>query len=331
MGMKAKPKDYRLVELRPDGRPAVRLLIYRTDGDKYIRLISRHVSLEDLTGDSLQEEALDEVDALLIWKCPYTVLNSLTNLKWIQTTSAGIDQILDYLRERPETIVTTTKGMSTELISNYVLMTMLAFQWRLPTLLQRQQDHLWELVPTQPLSGLTCALVGVGNIGGRIAQCVQELGMTVLGCKLRPQQVDHVDRMFEPDQLGEMLQLADFVVLTLPLTKETRGLIGATEFEMMKPGAYLIQVSRGGIVDEKALLNALESKQIAGAAVDVVEQEPLPHDHPLWDAPNVIVTPHVSGERVDHSDAVTQIFIHNLMAYPDVMRMQGLADTRLGY
>jgi len=326
-----KPKEYCLLEMQlPSGRD-LRLLIYHAHWPAFLRLLTGKIPFEDITANSFDREDHDQIDALVTWKCADFVLDSLTNLQWIQTTSAGIDQLMDQIRGRPEILVSTAKGIAPEPIASYVLLMMLAFQWDLPGILERQRQHLWKLCPIRLVSDTTCAVVGLGNVGRMVAQRAKELGMTVIGSRRRSEPVEHIDCLYSPEQLLGMLAMADFVVLTVPLTEETRRMIGAAEFEAMKPTARLIQVSRGGVLDEEALLHALQDGQIAGAAMDVFEEEPLPAEHPLWDEPHLIITAHQAAERGDYIEQVAEILLRNLKCYPDPGLMQGIANPERGY
>jgi len=331
MKAQIKPKKYRIVDLHLAGRSKLRLLIYHPLCQDYVRTLSSQVNLKDITGQSLEMEALDKVDVLLTWRCPESVLAALRNLKWVQTTSAGINQLLDYFRRRPDLIVTTTKGLQAEGVSSMALLMMLAFHWKLPALLERQKKHTWEKHHMEVISKSTCAVVGLGNIGRMVAAHAKHLGMRVVGLKRQKEPVENVDQICTQEQLHEMLGIADFVVLSLPLTEETRGMFGGAEFKAMKQSAYLIQVARGGIVDERALLSALNSGKIAGAAIDVFEEEPLPADNSLWDAPNIIITPHLAGVRGDYVEGASAALLHNLRVFPNKSLMKGLADAKKGY
>jgi phosphoglycerate dehydrogenase-like enzyme len=288
--------------------------------------------VEDRTGSALEAEPLDRVDVLVGWKFAPSLLPALRSLRWIQNTSAGIDHLLDYWREHPDLVVTTTKGLHAEPVSSAALLMMLACHWKLPLRLQRQREHVWhsEVMP-RVMSAATCAVIGLGAIGRRIAAHATELGMTVLGMSRHLAPVPSVQRLFAPEALHAMLAEADFVILALPLTERTRGMFGAAEFAAMRPSAYFINVARGGIVDEAALLHALRSGHIAGAAFDVFSEEPLPADHPLWDAPNLIVTPHMAGDRSDYVEGAAAIFAHNIEVFPDTARMRGLASRVEAY
>ena len=323
--------NYRLIEIQRQDKPALRMLIYHQHCRQFVESLARQFHIIDLTGSSLLQEDLASVEVLLTWKCPDEILDRLSSLRWIQTTSVGIDQILLFLRQHPGLIISTTKGMGAELVSNYVLTMMLACHWDLLGLYRRQQAHIWELRPVSRPSEKTCAVIGLGHIGRRVAEHAHHLGMQVLGTRRTPGPVPHVDRIFPLDKLDEMLAQADFVALTVALTEKTRGLIGHAQFEAMKPTAFLIQAARGGVVDEDALLLALREGQIAGAAVDVFEQEPLSEDHPLWEAPNIWIGPHHAGAVAEYASAVSEVLVHNVDAYPDLDRMLGVADTTLGY
>ncbi len=327
----ATGRPYRLVEVCPPDRRPLRVLIHHGACDAYVRVLSERLPLRDLTGGALEAEPLETVDVLLTWKPPASVLARLAGLRWIQTTSAGIDQILDFYRAHPDLIVTTTKGLQADSTASLALALMLSCFWRLPRLLERQQRAVWEKPAVGVLSAQTCAVVGLGHVGRRIAAHAAQLGMTVLGMRRGEEPVEGVARLYAEDRLRELLHAADYVVLALPLTHRTRRMFGDAEFAAMKRSAYLINVARGGIVDEDALLRALRAGLIAGAAIDVFEEEPLPPTHPLWRAPNVVLTPHIGGDRADYVEGAAAIFVENARAFPDRDRMRGIASPTLGY
>jgi len=315
-----------------DAGSGPRVLIYHAQCEAYVRLLSSRLSVRDVTGIRLDEEPLDTVDVLLTWTCPDGVLARLTGLKWIQTTSAGMDNVLDFCRSQPQLVVTTTKGLQAEPVAGFVMLMILALHWRLPAFLAYQRERRW--MPEYSPAGIsqsTCAILGLGHIGQRVAGHAKHLGMSVLGMRRRAVPAANVDAVYPHERLHEMLGLADFVVLALPLTESTRAMFKTTEFKAMKRSAYLVNVARGGIVDQQALADALRAGDIAGAALDVFHEEPLPAGHALWTAPNIIITPHLAGNRADYLDGAAAIFAHNLRVFPDRRRMRGLADIGVGY
>jgi phosphoglycerate dehydrogenase-like enzyme len=212
---------------------------------------------------------------------------------------------------------------------------LLAFARRLPFAFRAQSRRQWRAPEgdnTFELAGQTVLIVGVGAIGERTAELCRALGMRVLGVRRSPENgVSGVEHMFAPADLLEALPEADFVVLTVPLTEETRGLIGPEELRTMQPSAYLINIGRGGTVQTDALVQALQAGQIAGAGLDVTDPEPLPEDSPLWDMPNVIITAHYSGSTPKYDERAMQIFKDNLRRYLAGEELQNQVDIELGY
>lgn len=324
-------RPYRLVRLLPPSRTALRVLISHPLCGEYARALAAHMPLDDLTGSDLNREPLETVDVLLTWKPPGGLMARLSCLRWIQTTSAGIDQLLDFLRERPGVLVTTTKGLQAENAAGLAATLMLSLFWGMPRLYESQRAAAWRKHPVGLLSTQTCAVLGLGHVGMCVVSHARHFGMRVIGVRRQPAAPAEVDRVAGPEELPEVLREADYVVVTLPLTDRTRGLIGGPAFRAMKRSAYLINVARGGIVDEAELATALRAGDIAGAAMDVFAEEPLPSSHPLWRAPNLIITPHIGGDRTDYVEQASSIFAHNLTAFPDRTRMRGIASNVHGY
>lgn len=258
------------------------------------------------------------------------------NLRWIQFHSAGIDHAYDApILKKPEIIISTLSGAASSKLAEFCIMSMLALGHRLPDIIANQRKSEWpadrweRFVPLE-LRASTVGLVGYGSIGRQVARLLQEFGATVLATKrdaMHPEDSgyspegqgdpsgDLVFRLYPPQAIKSMLKECDFVVITVPLSNETRGLIGPEELAIMKPTAFLIDVSRGGIVDQAALADALKGGRIAGAAVDVFPVEPLPAESPLWKLPNVIVSPHISGISRYYNDRAAMLFAANLQRY----------------
>ncbi len=244
------------------------------------------------------------------------------NLRWIQTTSAGIGQYMaqtDYARRMPETIFTTASGVHTQPLAEFCLMAILAFSRGLLQMLDLQHQRRWERFAGTDLAGRTLAVVGVGAIGREVARLGQALGMRVLGVKRRTAGVDpaslHLDELYGPEALHAVLRQAEFLVLITPHTPETEKMIGAEELALLPEGAIVINVGRGGLIDEPALVEALRSGRLGGAGLDVFEREPLPENSPLWTLPNVLVSPH-SGSTSDRENSrLTDLFCENLRRF----------------
>jgi len=278
-------------------------------------------------------------------------LSRAPELKWVQLHTAGVDHLLDHSLMRSDILLTTASGIHATPIAEYVFASILAFSRRVPQMLYYQKRRewpqgRWNLFARPELRDRTLGIIGYGSIGremGRIARC---FGMRVVATKRSVSQVRDVgytvqgtgdregallDEAFPPERLSEMLSLCDYVVVTVPLTPETRKLIGEAELRAMKPSAYLVNISRGGTVDEAALLRALREGWIAGAGLDVFEEEPLPSDSPLYDLENVILSPHVSGFTLRYDERTSDLFAENLRRYLTGEPLLNLVDKERGY
>ena len=281
------------------------------------------------------ETCLEEIE-IAAGDFPRDLLLRAPNLRWYQQWGAGADWLLKTpeAAQKSWTLVNAS-GVHAIPITEHILALMLAFARGLHLAVHMQQQHTWKKAARAELfelAGATLVLVGVGAIGERTAQVARALGMRVLGVRRNPQQpADGVDAMFAPEQLIEVLPQADFVVLTIPLTHETRGLIGEKELRAMKPNAYLINIGRGGTVQTAALVRALQEGWIAGAGLDVVDPDPLPPDSPLWDMENVILTGHYSGLTPHYFERAFAIFLDNLQRYAAGQPLRNVVDKRLGY
>jgi len=257
-------------------------------------------------------------------------------LRWIQTLGAGVEWLLTpEIVGREALVITNASGVHPDQIAEHVFMLILALTRRLPQVLEQQRQQRWDAAPFRQhiptLAGSTLGILGVGAIGLRIAQLGAAFGMRVLGSRRGAEPVPYVERIYAPDELHALLRESQYIVNALPLTAATRGLLGPKEFAVLRKGAVLINIGRGGSVQTDALVQALTAGQLAGAGLDVTDPEPLPADHPLWHLPNVIITPHYSGGRPDYSDLVTQLFIENLQRYAQGQPLQNVVDVHAGY
>ncbi len=217
--------------------------------------------------------------------------------KWIHTTLAGIEEFPLEKYERREVTLTNSTGLHGDSVGDTVLGLMLTLARRLHDFIRNQQKRRWEFPEWDTaftLPGERVCVVGLGTVGRAVAERCSSLGMDVAGVRRSPEPVDAVDDLYRPEELTEATSGARFVVLCVPLTEETRDLIGESELRAMEDDAYLVNVARGGVVEEDALVEALESGEIGGAALDVFETEPLPEESPLWELEGVIVTPHAA-------------------------------------
>ncbi len=262
-------------------------------------------------------------------------ISRLPNLRWVQLSTAGSDQLLN---EAPgliksDIIITNSSGVHAVPISEHILALMLAFSRGIHQCVKRQQKHSWDRPDMiSELNGATMGLIGVGRIGQNIAGLAKALNMRVLGLRRNPdRKVDPVDQMVGPDDMVLLLSQSDWVVITAALTTETRGMIAENEFKNMKDSAYIINVARGPIIKQKALIKSLQKGWIAGAGLDVFEEEPLAVDSPLWDMPNVIITPHSSWLSPHHRGRRVKIFIENLRRFQSGELLINIVDKQRGY
>jgi phosphoglycerate dehydrogenase-like enzyme len=267
---------------------------------------------------------------------PHDLLLRAPHLAWYQQWGAGADWLLKTpeAAEKEWTLVNAS-GVHAIPISEHILALMLAFARDLNGAFKMQQQHQWKKAARAglfELAGKTLLLVGVGAIGERTALVAAALGMRVWGVRRDPgAAAAGVEVMFGPSSLRELLPQADFVVLTVPLTHETQGMIGEAELRAMKPSAYLINIGRGGTVQTGALVRALQEGWIAGAGLDVVAPEPLLADSPLWEMENVILTGHYAGLTPRYFERAFAIFLDNLRRYKAGQPLHNIVDKRLGY
>lgn len=253
-------------------------------------------------------------------------------LKWIHATSAGVDALMFPELIDSEVVVTNARGIFDRTIAEYVLCTILMFAKDFPRSLRLQLEHRWQHRDTERAEGKQVLVVGAGSIGRQIARLVRAAG-------LNPHGVARTPRYDDPDfiavhgneHLHEQLALADFVVIATPLTPQTEGLFDRKAFAAMRPSARLINIGRGPVVNTADLLAALENGDIAGAALDVFEEEPLPADHPLWDRDDVIMTPHMSGDFIGWHRALTDQFLENFDRWHRGQDVFNQVDKKLGY
>jgi phosphoglycerate dehydrogenase-like enzyme len=274
------------------------------------------------------------------------------NLRWLQLHYAGIESLFDMpLLQKKELMITTLSGVAAPQMAEFALTMMLALGHRLPEMAQGQAKgdwprDRWERFNPVEVRGSTVGIVGYGSIGREVARLVRAVGAAVLATKrdvMHPEDTgyslpglgdpggDLFDRLYPPQALRSMLKECDFVVVTLPLTPETRNLIGAPELAAMKPSAYLILLARGSVVDPAALLSTLQDRRIAGAALDAFVEEPLPASSPFWRLNNVIVTPHMAGVSPHYNERAIQLFGDNLRNYLSGAPLMNRFDPVRGY
>lgn len=263
-------------------------------------------------------EMIESADIVLSAFLPRSLLDAAENLRLIQALSAGVDFYpLDAIRER-DIVVTNAAGIHAEPIAEQVFGYLLMFERGIHRGMRQQSQHVWQRYEGGEVRGKTLGIVGVGEIGSRVASYGQSFGMTVVGTKRNTETApDTVDEIYPADELFEVLKRSDYVVVACPLTDETRGLLGQRELTAMKSSSVLVNVARGEIVEQDALEHVLQQRIIRGAAIDVYAEEPFTEDSPLWDLPNVVMTPHMAGSTPFKSERIADIFATNYRAYVD--------------
>jgi phosphoglycerate dehydrogenase-like enzyme len=273
-------------------------------------------------------------------------------LAWIQFHWAGIDHALEApILQKPGLVATSLSGASASQMAEHAVMMMLALGHHLPEAIQLQRKSewpaaRWEIFKPVELRGSTVGIIGYGSVGRQIAQLLFTFGAAVLATKrdvMHPEDTgytpeglgdppgDLVHRLYPPQALRSMLRECDFAVVCLPRTPATLGMVGAEALSALKPSAYLVDISRGGIVDHTALISMLREHKLAGAALDVYPTEPLPADSPLWKMPNVFITPHVAGFSPRYNERAAVLFAENLHRYLAGLPLHNRLHLEKGY
>jgi phosphoglycerate dehydrogenase-like enzyme len=306
------------------------------------RLSEEFPQLQIILRDSYEgvEEHLRDAEILFTISLRPEQFAAAQALRWIQAPSAAVHQMLFPELTNSDVILTNAREVHGPVVAEHVIALLFALAKKIPQATLFQQKHFWgqeaiwsEGSHPRELSGATLGLVGLGSIGRRVAQMASSLGMRVIAVRehVDKETVDGVEAVFAPLALDEMLAQSDYVVLAAPLLDTTRGLINAERIALMKPESFLINVGRGPQVDELALADALKHRRIAGAALDVFEQEPLPADSPLWDIENLLITPHTAGLTDKLWQRHYELFSDNLRRYIAKQPLRYVVDKVKGY
>ncbi len=316
--------------------PPLDVLVLARVADRHleqIRAVDPRVRVA-ATADRDRAQALaQDAQVIVGWHIPQSVMERATRLKWIHATAAGVDTLLFPAVLEGRVLLTSSVGIHTVVLPEYVMAMILAFSRRLHIAVRNQMARRWDRATTlgEELEDKVLGVLGVGAIGRVLAARAAAFGMRVIGTKRTPEPIPHVERVFPPEGTDDVLRAADFLAVILPLTPQTRGLIDARALALMKPTAVVINVGRGAVVQEAALIGALNAGAIAGAALDVFEREPLPADSPLYAMENVIITPHVSGSSPTYFDRAIPLFCENLRRYLAGAPLLNVVDPARGY
>lgn len=283
------------------------------------------------------DEVLGQAEVLFAFNFPVEWLSRAPHLKWVQLASAGSDhmQRAGIFDLRPDLILTTCSGVHEVPISEHIVGMVLYFARRFQVAVRNQPGHAWQRYQADEASGKTVCFIGYGPIARRAAFLCNALGMRVqvVRASIAEEQpgAEHVDRYYPGAMLNQALSQSDYIVVAAPRTPATEGMIGREQFAAMKEGAVLINISRGALVDEDAMIEALREGKLGGAGLDVFREEPLQERSPLWDMPNVLVTPHVSGSSPHYNERATSIFADNLSRYTRGEPLRNLVIKERGY
>jgi len=304
-------------------------------------MMDRMPAYVHLTQGSTVEELGDapaQADAIFSWGAKREVMQHLLDaspkLRWIHSRSAGLDSLLFPALVESPVPLTNGRGVFSQSLGEFVLAATLYFAKDLRRMIRNQEAGRWEQFNVHEISGQTMGIIGYGDIGHACAWRAKAMGMRVLAVRRRPEQSagdPNADRVYPFAEMDQMIPQCDYVVAAAPLTPETKGLIGAAEFAAMKPDAIIMNVGRGPVIDEPAMLDALTTGKIRGAALDVFTVEPLPEGHPFYRMENVLLSPHCADNTQDWLEQAMLFFYRNLEHFHNGEPLENVADKRSGY
>lgn len=313
---------------------------------RLIRSVNPIINVRDGGALAAAEHAGDfsnkkKLDRLLAWtdviyglRAPPNTIARAPKLRWVQVISAGVDRWIGTDVWQSRVILTGVSGIHATPIGEFVMMLMLMFAKNALLSFNMMRSRSWRRYQSGTLRNKTVGIVGLGHIGSEVARLSKTFGMKTIATRRsskKPSTAKNVDLLLPPNRLKQMLAVSDYVVVCVPLTPETRHIIGESELDAMQPSAVLINVGRGHLIDEKALIRTLEKKQIAGAGLDVTYTEPLPKKSPLWGLDNIILSPHISGDMEDYILRATDVFCENLRRYLDDKKLLNIVDRKKYY
>jgi phosphoglycerate dehydrogenase-like enzyme len=286
------------------------------------------------------EKELADADVVFTFSLRPEQFREATRLRWIHSPAAAVHQFLFPELVKSDVILTNAREVHGPVVAEHVMALIFALAKRIPQSVRFQQEHIWgqeilweEHAAPAEVAGAILGLVGLGSIGRNVAKRASALGMKVIGVRehANSEKPEFVHEVLPSSRLNEMLGRADYVVLAAPVTAATRGMIGREQIPRMKPEGYLINVGRGPLIDEAALIEALRQRKIAGAALDVFDQEPLPADSPFWDLENVLITPHTAGMTTKLWERHHSLFSENLRRFLRGEPLLAIVNKEQGY
>jgi phosphoglycerate dehydrogenase-like enzyme len=323
---------------------------YRTRDLDAIRAAAPGSRIVTIGFDGHPDGPLDDVEVMLRGRLPAEtfdrILYRAPALRWVHSATAGVERVLTPASRSRELVITNARGVFSRPIAEYVMLMILAVARRLPQLMELQAERTWQPLEARELRDVTVGIVGLGSIGRAVGALGTAFGCRVVATRRRPEAGTHatdgggdepflgslmLDRVLPPERLSELLGESDFVVLAAPLTPDTQGLISDAAISQMKRGAWVINVARGELIDERALARALRDGRIGGAVLDTFREEPLPPTSSLYDLPNVILTPHTSWSSTRVLDRSVDLFGENLRRFTAGRRLVNVVDADAGY
>lgn len=311
------------------------LVLASGDDPQFARL--RHVPHTVCTDIERCAQVTRDVGVILQWSGTPELLRvalaTCPQVRWIHSRAAGVDNLLFPELVEKDVLLTNGSGVFSASLGEFVLASILYFAKDLRRMVSNQVAERWDPFDVEEIDGKTVGIVGFGDIGRAVASRVRPLGMRVVATKRHPPKSPEplAQRFYPPEERREMIAACDYIVVTAPLTPETRHMVSEAEFAAMKPDAVVINVGRGPVIDERALVRALESKRIKGAALDVFEHEPLPAGHPLYKLENVLLSPHCADHTADWQEQAMRLFLEQYERFRTGEGLRNVVDKRLGY
>ncbi|MBP1695021.1 MAG: D-isomer specific 2-hydroxyacid dehydrogenase NAD-binding subunit [Deltaproteobacteria bacterium] len=294
------------------------LLILDDSADDYKTALEKEfpeVVIHACTIETSVGSLIERTDILFTGKISDELISRASRLKWIQAKTTGLDALVNLPSLPKEVLLTSARGIHGPQMSEMVILLMLSLNRSFQRVIRNQDQKLWHRWPQRLLRGKKVGILGVGVVGEAIAAKCKVFGMTVYGIDRVKRDVEAVDVFLGPEEMAGILGDLDFLIIAVPSTPQTQRMIDAAVLSAMKPAAFLLNLGRGEVIDEEALIEGLKNKTIAGAALDTFQKEPLPPDHPFWEMHNVIITPHIGGFSDIYVEQVLPIFRENLRRF----------------
>jgi phosphoglycerate dehydrogenase-like enzyme len=313
------------------------VLLWLDDADVYRAAVARaglagRVELHRLrAGKRPAPDLLARCEALLAWRVPAGLLAEAPRLRWIQALTAGVEGWLARPDLPPSVTLTCARGTHRIQMPENILGALFHLTKPYAAAAFDQRERHWTRRVSEPLAGKTLGILGLGAIGQEVARKADTLELTVIGTRRTPAPLPHVTRVYPPEEMAEVLGRADFVLLLLPVTPATRGVMDAARLRAMRPTAYLLNFARGELVVDADLVEAVRRRTIAGAVLDVFTTEPLPAEHPFWTTEGITVLPHIGGLHPRRDELVAELFVENLHRFLDGATLREVVDRARGY